>query len=734
MLFRLFQEGIEIDVDPAKIIGSGGEGWVTTIPNKPGYLAKVYHHNRRTAETRNKLAAMLAASPIDPTAISGHVSVAWPVDMLVDSTNPTIASGFVMRQAPGTLKLFSVYNTRDRLAKYPSFDYRYLHRTAANLSVAIQSIHEQGHVVGDMNESNALVSPTTLVTVIDTDSFQIRDHNKGKIYRGLVGKPEYTAPEIQGTDWSALTREESHDRFALAVLIYLILMEGFHPYSGQQLTQGTHISVSDRISRGLFVHSQRARRLLAPSRHAPPFELLAPSLRALFQRCFIDGHRMAAERPSASEWAVALNKESDSLQECSVNYRHRYGGHLSSCPWCERSVRLGLDPFPPDLGRPPRIQQTALHPIPLNIKAPMPVQASLPPVAGASPAPHAAPISILPSALRAAVFGVLVIAVLVGGYLNRELRQRQHNRLSNGQTIVIASACSEPRPRATCPKSTSIDAGMSIRIINENADGWVQVIAPSARWDMTGETSIVYVFRTLIAPLPSFNGSLSALLRVKAKARTLDVESGATIRKVLPGELLVASAASPLNQYYCSKSPSGRLEAISVSDVVVSQQSLNRVMPHNCSVVLEPNATIAVSGKLRVCLSLEMPKDCDEDWTHLEDKTRVRVNECNTTGYCRISFGGQKQRLVFGWTSAAYIKPDTADVVTSKRWLVVRVRAGHKAPVYSSSSLSNTILVLTDKHDPRVAEPVEGDRQTLRVLQKSGALGFIRLADVDVVW
>jgi len=47
-----------------------------------------------------------------------------------------------------------------------------------------------------------------------------------------VGKPEYTAAELQGRDFSTMDRKASHDNFGLAVLIFHLLMEGIHPFAG----------------------------------------------------------------------------------------------------------------------------------------------------------------------------------------------------------------------------------------------------------------------------------------------------------------------------------------------------------------------------------------------------------------------------------------------------------------------------------------------------------------------
>jgi hypothetical protein len=84
-----------------------------------------------------------------------------------------------------------------------------------------------------------------------------------------------------------------------------------------------------------------------PKPIAPPFEILHPTLQQLFRRCFEDGHDKPKARPDALAWRFALNEAEDHLITCPVGDQHRYGDHLSACPWCTRAGQLGgYDPFP----------------------------------------------------------------------------------------------------------------------------------------------------------------------------------------------------------------------------------------------------------------------------------------------------------------------------------------------------------------------------------------------------
>jgi hypothetical protein len=198
-----------------------------------------------------------------------------------------------------------------------------------------------------VNESNILVSNTALVTLVDTDSFQVRDSNNGVVYRCPVGKPELTPSELQGKSFHLVDRVPEHDLFGLAVLIFQLLMEGTHPFSGIFQGIGDPPPYEARIAAGHFPYSTRQRVPYLSTPTAPPFEILHPTLRQLFVRCFEDGHLNPLLRPSAKTWEDALNEAENALVICAANNQHRYGNHLNACPWCERALALGgRDPFP----------------------------------------------------------------------------------------------------------------------------------------------------------------------------------------------------------------------------------------------------------------------------------------------------------------------------------------------------------------------------------------------------
>ncbi len=329
-------------------LGRGGEACVYTLPTDGNLVAKVYH--KPTKQHHRKLQVMLAHPPENPTANLGHISIAWPCGLLksVDGSDRII--GFLMPRIRGMRPAIDFYNPRTRRQHCPLFNYHYLIRTARNLAAAFAAVHASGYCVGDVNESNILVSDTALVTLVDTDSFQVHDPENHQVYRCEVGKPEFTPPELQNKTFAQCDRLISHDLFGLGVLLFQLLMEGTHPFSGIYQGKDDPPAYEARIASGHFTYSQKKKVPYTPTPIAPPWETIHPILQDLFLRCFEDGHNNPLLRPAAQTWLSALSEVENSLVTCNHNSQHLYSNHLETCPWCERTLRLGgRDPFPSQL-------------------------------------------------------------------------------------------------------------------------------------------------------------------------------------------------------------------------------------------------------------------------------------------------------------------------------------------------------------------------------------------------
>lgn len=378
MQVQCLSNGQRLTLDAAAMLGAGGEALVYTIPQDSALVAKVYRKPDQVQA--RKLAVMVTNPPADPMGSHGHISIAWPVSLLSTVDGQQVI-GFLMPRVTGMRPLVACYNPAIRRQQWPLFNYRYLLRTAHNLAAAVRALHARGYVVGDVNESNILVTDTALVTLVDTDSFQVREPHNGVVYRCPVGKPEFTPPELQGCPFSQVDRAPEHDLFGLAVLLFQLLMEGTHPFAGVYQGHGDPPPYETRIATGHFPYSRGRQVPYYPKPSAPPYDILPPTLQEMFVRCFETGHTQALARPDAYTWQRTLQEVEQSLISCPVNDQHLYSNHLHACPWCARAQRLGgRDPFPSRQA----VQQYQPQPSPLSRQSPLRALGTPPPVAPSS--------------------------------------------------------------------------------------------------------------------------------------------------------------------------------------------------------------------------------------------------------------------------------------------------------------------------------------------------------------
>jgi hypothetical protein len=335
-------------------VDRGGEGEIFRLRSQSDLVLKLYHPDvlaERGATLAVKIPAMIENPPDDPTREQDHVSLAWPLDTVVDQQG--VFTGYVMPfiDTSSSAKLHMVSNPSDRKRseKAPDwlsgFRWDYLLRTATNLASATQALHEKGYVIGDFNESNVLVRQNTFVTLVDCDSMQVPSPS-GNPFLCRLMRPEFTAPELIHENLAVVPRTQESDLFPLAVHIYQLLMEGRHPFAGVWHARTDKPERHELAARGLFV--QKGDKSLTPQAGTPAFAILTDEVRALFLRAFVNGAKDPGARPSALEWYEALQAMATTLVTCETEAAHKYAGHLQKkCPWCVLDTLSQIAVAPP---------------------------------------------------------------------------------------------------------------------------------------------------------------------------------------------------------------------------------------------------------------------------------------------------------------------------------------------------------------------------------------------------
>ncbi len=306
MRVRLEGKDEEITLE-GPLLGRGGEASIYAVPDRTDLAAKIYHNP--TVEQADKLAAMLAAPPVAPPARGQHVAIAWPIGRLLELGDEGRAIGYLMPRIDDAHLIWELYNPGVRREICPRFHHGSLLRAARNLA--------------------AVVPPSARVRLRARRSQRIQRagdaasarhaHRRGfvpapgsdRLYRCRVGRPDYTPPELQGASFADVDRLPGHDAFALAVLIFQLLMQGVHPFAGTG-ADGELDSIPARIAAGCWPHAWERAGPIQPSPHAPPWFVLPPSVQELMRRCFEDAGAEPDLRPARPTGSTPLRKPSTS--------------------------------------------------------------------------------------------------------------------------------------------------------------------------------------------------------------------------------------------------------------------------------------------------------------------------------------------------------------------------------------------------------------------------------------
>lgn len=201
-------------------ISAGGEGTVYAL-DAPGLVAKIYHPDRLKADLVEKLKVMTGIK--DFFKPNRDYEIVWPQELVYNSRREFV--GYIMPVAKGVPLQNVVFNPNILQKKYPHIKRAELVKIAINVLKALDHLYTYKVLVGDINALNILVDDNLKVYLIDTDSFQIGP------FVCKVGRPEYSHPEWIDVRYESKPRSPKSEAFALAILVFMILLPGKHPFS-----------------------------------------------------------------------------------------------------------------------------------------------------------------------------------------------------------------------------------------------------------------------------------------------------------------------------------------------------------------------------------------------------------------------------------------------------------------------------------------------------------------------
>ena len=272
-------------------IGDGGEGTVYKTNKNENVVAKIYSDKKLTSHKQSKIEMIIAAG----LSIDG---VCFPTARLYNSKGVFV--GYLMPKAEGEKLGTSVFRGEKGMKRFfGSWKRSDLVTLAITILSTIKKIHDLGILIGDINGLNILVKSPTEVYFVDTDSFQINE------YPCPVGTLDFTAPEIQGKDYNCILRSVGNENFAIAVLLFRLLMFGESPYA-QQGGSG----IAHNISTGNFSFPLKGKgnNKMPKGDWICFWSHLPDKLQEIFYRTFRKGETMYDERvrPGVEVWLKEL--------------------------------------------------------------------------------------------------------------------------------------------------------------------------------------------------------------------------------------------------------------------------------------------------------------------------------------------------------------------------------------------------------------------------------------------
>jgi DNA-binding helix-hairpin-helix protein with protein kinase domain len=316
-------------------IGRGGEGNVYLLDGDPTTAIKIYTL-RELGDRAQKVRAMISAGLANKEPL-----IAFPHGEVRDESG--LFLGFAMRAVPGCKPVHEVFTPGSRKTHFPQADYRFLVRVASNLARAVACVHRCNCVIGDINQLGILVSSKAVVSLIDADSFQIRD--QGTLLFCKVGFPDYTPPELQHRSLDSIERTTNHDAFGLAVIIFQLLFMGRHPFVGRPRS-GETPPMPDRIARLQYPYTDKRDVGMDQPPGTPSIMEFYEPLANAFDQAFLT----SGSRPTALDWLQVLDRLEADLIKCSYNNLHHIPRQAAECPWCELERQTGAAVFVPSLG------------------------------------------------------------------------------------------------------------------------------------------------------------------------------------------------------------------------------------------------------------------------------------------------------------------------------------------------------------------------------------------------
>lgn len=298
-----------------KQLAKGGEAFIILVDDMPDKVARIYKKNMLDHKKENKIKEMVK--------ISFSISdVTWPQEeeLIYDGNRQLV--GYLMNKidgvevgeflsnlqakekqdiATGTSKQIAVLRSLQRMVAF-----------CEKIATKMESLHDKKIIFADINPCNIMIDEKNYAPYfIDTDSYQFDN------FITEVSTGGYLAPEIDSDYLLTQPRTLEHEYFALAVLFFILINQGCHPFSLGIAPKNLQDKANDTESKVKLLNfvleaDQTDPKYYDNKVYEKPAKkpliiwgLMPESLRKLFVRAFA---KPAQARPTAPEWTKALGE------------------------------------------------------------------------------------------------------------------------------------------------------------------------------------------------------------------------------------------------------------------------------------------------------------------------------------------------------------------------------------------------------------------------------------------
>ncbi|MBD9699451.1 hypothetical protein IGS67_08105 [Flavimobilis sp. GY10621] len=276
-----------VQMQLATKLGEGGEGAVYSASDS--HVIKIFDEHHITKHREAKIRLLSARNFDEP-------GICFP-EAIVRNTYGEFV-GYLMPRAQGSEFSKVIFQPRRLRRTFPDWTKADLVDVAISFLEKVSYLHSHNILLGDINPKNVLVDDEKNVTIIDADSWQVEG------FPCPVGVEMYSPPEVIGKRFPEFLRTAEDERFAVATMLFMILITGLFPYA----RSGSDGDVSKLIREGNFAlqFKDRSNKDQPAGKWKYMWSHVQVDVKSLFWNTFHrDGTRYSS-RPTDAEWLKAF--------------------------------------------------------------------------------------------------------------------------------------------------------------------------------------------------------------------------------------------------------------------------------------------------------------------------------------------------------------------------------------------------------------------------------------------